>query len=135
MRVLTLATVLVLFASGVSAQSVPADLQKAIEARGQTLRTADADAWGRLTTDDFVVINPDGTVVTKKQRMEQIKASKPNPTPGKSSEQQTRVYGDAAVLTNLQEGNQGPTRFTTVWVKQNGQWKVASVQQTRVTKK
>ncbi len=134
MRVLTLASVLVLFASAVSAQSVPADLQKTIDARDQSGRTADAEAWGRYTTDDFVLINADGTVLTKKQRMEQIKASKPNPTPAKPSQVQTRVYGDAAVVTNLLEGNLGPTRLTMVWVKQSGQWKVASVQQTRVTK-
>ena len=135
MRILSLASALMLFASGVSAQSVPADLQKAIDARGQAPLTADAEAWGRYTTDDFVLINADGAVLTKKQRMEQIKANKPNPTPAKPSEVQTRVYGDAAIVTNLLEGNQGPTRFTTVWVKQNGQWRVASVQQTRLAKK
>ncbi len=39
-----------------------------------------------------------------------------------------RVYGDTVIETTSATNPQGePTTVTAVWVKQNGQWKAASV--------
>jgi ketosteroid isomerase-like protein len=115
------------------AQAPPADLQKAIDARAAAQRAGDEQGWGRYTTDDFMVVNPDGTVLTKADRMAQIKGNKAAGPPTEPTDRKVRVYGDTAIITTIQGAN--PTRFTTVWVKQAGAWKVASVHQTSITKK
>jgi ketosteroid isomerase-like protein len=132
--VVTAVALVLLVASSTQAQQAPPDLQKAIDARVAAQRAGDAESWGRYTTDDFIVVDPSGGVGTKTSRMAQIKGNKnTNPSP-KISDQRFRAYGDTVIVTQVQEGAQGPTRFTTVWVKQNNQWRVASVHQTRVTK-
>lgn len=121
-------------AGSINAQSPPADLQKAVEARAAAQRAGDEQGWGRYTTDDFTVINVFGAVLTKAERMAQIKGSK-NLANEPQKDHKWRIYGDAAIETFVVDPADGPRRFTSTWVKQNGTWKVASVQQTLITKK
>jgi ketosteroid isomerase-like protein len=107
-------------------------LHEAFAARMKALESGDAEGWGKYTTDDFIVVQPDGTERTKAQRMSEIKV-----TPSRSSadtEQKWRTYGpNTAISTALATIEGKPTRVTSVWVKQGGMWKVASVQLTTVT--
>jgi ketosteroid isomerase-like protein len=114
------------------AQTIPADLQKVVEARNDALRTGDEQAWARYTTDDYIVISTDGTVRTKAQRMAEIKGTK-STTP-KLLDRKYRAYGDTVIESVTEQNAEGTNRLSVVWVKQNGQWKVASVHQTRVAK-
>jgi hypothetical protein len=110
------------------AQSVPSDLTAAIGARQAALATGDEQAWARYTTDDFRVINVDGVVATKAERLAVIKGRKaPPPTP---VEETVRTYGDAAIRTVRAQN-----WVTEVWVKQNGQWRVAAVSFSPIAKK
>jgi hypothetical protein len=107
-------------------------LKEAAAARFKAMTSGDAAGWGKYTTDDFVVIEADGTIKTKQQRLAEIK---PTPNTGSEpTEQKVRMYGPAAAVSTAQIISQGkPTRITTVWVQQQGEWKVASVQLTTIT--
>jgi hypothetical protein len=47
---------------------VPAELQDAMSKRSQAVVSADAATWDGLTADDFTVVLPNGTLLTKEQR-------------------------------------------------------------------
>jgi ketosteroid isomerase-like protein len=86
-------------------------------------------------TQDYLVIAPDGSIMTKKQALQAIIAGDIQyqsldfiNTP------KVRIYGGntavvngeaTAVLTNFGQPLSGTFRFTRVWVKQGGGWKIA----------
>jgi Domain of unknown function (DUF4440) len=109
-------------------------LQDASAARLKSMASGDAAGWGKYTTDDFMVIGVDGAIRTKTDRMAEIKSA-PNPAAAAStpSDQKWRMYGPSTAINTLQITVDGkPTRVTTVWVKQDGEWKAASVQLTTI---
>ncbi len=124
-------------ALAVSAQTnPPPDLVKAMEARSVADTTGNLETWGRYTADDFVAVGTMGRLVTRADRAALIKTRKPGGTDAsKMTEETFRVYGDTVIHTALQQGPPGsPIRFTSVWVKQNGQWRVVSITQTPIVK-
>jgi ketosteroid isomerase-like protein len=109
-------------------------LQDAAAARSKSMSSGDAEGWGKYTTDDFIVIEADGALKTKAQRMTEIKST-PNSPAGASTptDQKWRMYGSSTAVSTLQISIDGkPTRVTSVWVKEQGEWKVASVQLTTI---
>jgi hypothetical protein len=109
-------------------------LQEAAAARSKAMSSGDADGWGKYTTDDFIVVEADGNMKTKAQRLAEIKAA---PTPASTpTDVKVRTYGPATAVSTSQGTVQGkPTRITTVWVQQGGVWKAASVQLTTIVAK
>jgi hypothetical protein len=103
---------------------VPADLQKAIRDRQQAVAKADAATWGRLTTDDFNVVSADGKLMTKAERLNDLKNQKPQ-APSTLQQEEIRMYGDAAVQRFR---SPGPYWVMVVWVKQSQGWRVAAAQ-------
>ena len=125
---LCLAVVLPILGFG---QSDPT-LKKAVDARQAAQWAGNAEEWGKYTTDDFLVTGADGVVKTKQQRMTDI-AGHPITTPAASpTDDKWRHYGTTAIRTSSVVINGKPTRLTTVWVKQQGAWKVAAVQLTNI---
>jgi len=125
---LCLAVVLPILGVG---QSDPT-LKKAVDARQAAQWAGNAEEWGKYTTDDFLVTGADGVVKTKQQRMTEI-AGHPITTPAPSpTDDKWRQYGTTAIRTSSVVINGKPTRLTTVWVKQQGAWKVAAVQLTNI---
>jgi hypothetical protein len=98
------------------------------------LNAGDEQGWSRYTTDDWMAVLPTGAVQTKADRMGQIKGNK-IANPPSTTERKWRIYGDAAIETFVLNDGAGPRRLTSIWVKQNGTWKTASVHQTLITKK
>lgn len=135
-----LAVVAALLAIPVMAQDVPADFAATVQAREAAQRANDSAVWARYTTDDMVNTNDDGMVLTKRQLVERMDARRRNGSPPNIGEdvfdERFRVYGDTIVQTlggtNRAQGGVRK-RYTTVWVKQDGIWKVASVHASRMT--
>jgi hypothetical protein len=109
-------------------------LAAAAAARSKAMSSGDADGWGKYTTDDFIVVEADGGLKTKAQRLAEIKAA---PTPASTpTDVKVRMYGPGTAVSTSQATVQGkPTRITTIWVQQDGVWKAASVQLTTITAK
>ena len=97
----------------------------------------------RMTTADFSIVGPDGNSAT---RAEYVKDMASGPTifsEFKMEEVKVRTYGDTAVVVGIanvkaKSGNEdlsGRYSYTDVFVKENGEWKLAAAQVTPVAKK
>jgi hypothetical protein len=107
---------------------VPADLQQAIRERGEALQAADAAKWERSTAEEFTLVDADGKVLTRSERLAAIKTQPRSTT---QPEMETvRVYGDTAVHRVRQAGGW----VIQVWVRKPAGWKVVATQLTRITK-
>src|ERR1044071_8917415 len=105
---------------------------------------ADAAALDRIYADDFIGIGPSGTVRTKPQVLTDFTSHNLKFQSITTDEVQVRVYENAAVETGLSimvgqdKGKAVPrdNRFTRVWVKQQGRWRlVANHYSLRITQR
>src|SRR5262249_47393920 len=92
--------------------------------------------------DDFIGVGPSGTVRTKPQVISDFTSADLKFQSITTDDVQVRVYGNTAVETGLStmigqdKGKTVPhdTRFTRVWVKQQGRWRlVANHYSSRIT--
>ena len=102
--------------------------------RIQAQISADAVALDRIYADDFIGVGPSGTVRTKVQVISDFTAGDLKFQSITTDEVQVRVYENTAVETGLStmvgqdKGKAVPrdTRFTRVWVKQQGRWRLVA---------
>ena len=95
---------------------------------------ADAVALDRIYADDFIGVGPSGTVRTKAQVISDFTSGDLKFQSIVTDEVQVRVYENTAVETGLStmsgqdKGKTVPrdTRFTRVWVKQEGRWRLVA---------
>ena len=95
---------------------------------------ADAAALARIYADDFVGVGPSGTVRTKPQVISDFTSGDLRFQSITTDDVRVRVYGNAAVETGRStmngqdKGKTVPhdTRFTRVWIKQNGRWRLVA---------
>ena len=95
---------------------------------------ADAAALERIYADDFIGVGPSGTVRTKPQVISDFTSGDLKFKSITTDDVRVRVYGNAAVETGRStmngqdKGNAVPhdTRFTRVWVKQQGRWRLVA---------
>jgi ketosteroid isomerase-like protein len=95
---------------------------------------ADTAALDRLYADDFIGVGPSGTVRSKPQVMEDFRSGTLKFQSITTDEVEVRVYGNTAVETGRStmggqdNGKTVPrdTRFTRVWVKQQGRWRLVA---------
>ena len=102
-----------------------------IEALGRT----DVSALDRLYADDYVLTQSFG-LTSKAQLLDAWKSGSLKYTSASDKDRSIRVYGDTAVTTGvLMLKGQNPkgdfasnTRYTGVWVKQQGRWRLVAAQ-------
>jgi ketosteroid isomerase-like protein len=108
------------------------------EGREATLKN-DIEANDRLLADNWVNINPDGSITTKAKLMELLKDSPFRIMSIDNDEVMVRVYGEAAVVTGRstsKRASQGgevitrQVRFTRTYAKIKEQWQVVSAHNT-----
>jgi len=95
---------------------------------------ADAVALDRIYANDFIGVGPSGTVRTKAQVVSDFTSGDLKFQSITTDEVQVRVYENTAVETGLStmvgqdKGKAVPrdTRFTRVWVKQQGRWRLVA---------
>lgn len=117
-------------------------LQLESEGRKATLEN-DIKANDRLLADNWLNINPDGSITTKAKLLELLKDGSFKIMSIENEEVMVRVYGDAAVVTGrstTKRAGQGSevvgrqVRFTRVYAKSKGQWQVVSAHNTLIAK-
>jgi len=95
---------------------------------------ADRAALDRIYADDFIGVGPSGTVRTKPQVIADFTSGDLKFQSITADEVQVRVYENTAVETGLStmvgqdKGKAVPrdTRFTRVWVRQQGRWRLVA---------
>ena len=104
------------------------------------LLNKDLAALDRIWADDLTFVNPRGDLLTKRDRMDNIKTGATAFKAIRESDRRVRTYGNAAVATfkvaldaqySGQEGS-GDYRVTTAWAKRNNSWQMVAVHMTRM---
>ena len=121
-------------AKGNHITSVEETIRKVDNERIQAQIHADAVALDRIYADDFIGVGPSGTVRTKPQVISDFTSGNLKFQSITTDEVQVRVYENTAVETGLStmvgqdKGKAVPrdTRFTRVWVKQQGRWRLVA---------
>ena len=112
------------------------ELLKANQEYDTALLRGDAAALDRLYADEFVYTNPDGEIRDKAQQLAFTRSGDLKFQSAQSSDVKVRVYGKTAVMTgrfNAKGTFKGENidvreRYTAVWVKQNGRWRLVAEQ-------
>jgi ketosteroid isomerase-like protein len=114
------------------------ELHKEIEALEMQWRQAqlsnDVGAMDRLLADDYIGISASGTIETKAEALALRRAGTLHITTLDLNDLKVRVYGDTAVVTSRAdlEGTNGTSnisgkyRYTRVYNRRFGQWKIVS---------
>ena len=121
-------------ASGDQRSSVEQAIKQLDNERIQAQIGADAVALDRIYADDFIGVGPSGTVRNKAQVIADFTSGSLKFQSITTDDVQVRVYGNTAVETGLStmtgqdKGKTVPsdTRFTRVWVKQQGRWRLVA---------
>ena len=121
-------------ASGSDRTSVEEAIRKLDNERIQAQIHADATALDRIYAADFIGVGPSGTVRTKPQVILDFTSGDLKFQSITTDDIQVRVYGNTAVETGRStmngqdKGKTVPrnTRFTRVWVKQQGLWRLVA---------
>ena len=103
----------------------------------------DLEGIGRLVTDDWIIIDPNGEIVDRTRFFEVIKSGALTHDTMESEDFRVRVYGDSAVVTAITSakgkfmGQEFSTheRATDVFVKRDGRWQCVLTHLTRFAKK
>jgi len=106
----------------------------------QAIVTNNVSAMDHLLADDYIGITSNGTVETKQQAVDQSRAGTMRITRLDLTDTHVRVYGDTAVVTSLADlaGTNGTTdisgqyRYTRVYNRRLGQWKIVSFEASRM---
>lgn len=140
--VLTAAPALAADATMPSYPGVPADLARAAIAFDRAQVKADAAALKDLLADDYLLINSQDQRETKAQFIADYTAPGFTMDPFSIDDQVIKVWSDGAILggavtaTGLSEGKPYSIRlrFTDVWAKRDGKWRVIFTHANRVAK-
>lgn len=120
------------------------EIHKEIEALEQQWRQAtvtnNIGEMSRLLADDYVGITSNGTVENKQQALAQRSAGTVRITKLEITDTRVRVYGDTAVVTSQAEleGTNGTSdisgqyRYTRVYNRRLGEWKIVSFEASRM---
>lgn len=112
-----------------------------IEARrAEALLKSDVDALERILSEDFTYIHGNGRSDTKSAYLEPIGSGRTKYLAADFDYEDTRIYGSAAILTGRarlrlrrQDGEIDlQSRFTVVYVRQDGSWQPVAWQSTRL---
>ena len=101
---------------------------------------ADVDTLDRMTTDDMTYTHSSARVDTKATFLDSLRSGRVDYQSIVPEERSVRLYGDAAVVAGIAhvlvraEGKDIDVRlrFTELYVKQGGQWRMALWHSTRV---
>ena len=127
-----------------AAGSDPANEVRQLHRRyGDALVTKDLATLQQLWSDDYVFTNNSGAVMTRAQRLENVRSSATEIRAVDETDIRVRVYGgDAAVVTShlvlkarySGRESSGEYRNTAVWVKTSAGWRMVANQITSVVK-
>jgi ketosteroid isomerase-like protein len=116
------------------------DVQGTDARRIAAMVVADAAALGPLLADDLTYTHSNGLVETKEHFLASISSKAIQYQSLVEKDVRLQVYGDAVVMTggvDIKAVFQGkpvalPARFTAVYVRQSGSWRLAAWQTTRL---
>ena len=125
------------------APGVKQELEKCFRDYAEALTKRDVATLDQIWTDDYVFINPQGDLVTKSQRLANLKAGATEFQAIRPQSEQMQIHGNVALdvgkvtLEGTKYGGKessGEYRYLSVWINTGGHWKMAANQITRITR-
>jgi ketosteroid isomerase-like protein len=119
------------------------ELLKLEKAFAEAIVKNDLEGIGRLVTDDWIIIDPNGEIVDRARFFEVIESGALTHDMMESEDFRVRVYADSAVVTGVTRtkgkfmGQEFSTqeRATDVFVKRDGRWQCVLTHLTQFAKK
>ena len=126
--------------NGNKAEQVKNDILKLEQERAQALEKGDIATLDRILADDYVYVNVFGELNPKAQRLATTQSGISKHESLKEDDFRVHVYGDTVVMTGRASGvvhyrgklNNKDRRFTNVYIKQDGQWRLVAHQATTI---
>jgi ketosteroid isomerase-like protein len=132
-----------LFAVPLAAQDANVDaVRKMTQELERALTHADMAALEKIVTDDFIRTPPGGRDTNKKEWLGLVQSGRLQYVAFEDTEARFRSYGNTVVVNDVSNihtrSSGGPERESKlkliwVWVKLNGQWRLAGVQGNQMT--
>jgi uncharacterized protein (TIGR02246 family) len=127
-------------AAPIQTENVEQTIRRLDSERSQAIVRGDTATIERIYADDYSAVNTSGAVRNKAQAIADHKSGALKIESQSFDNVSVRVYGDAAVITGVvtQKGQDkgkdisGQSRFTRVYVKRNGQWRIVAAHSSRV---
>ena len=125
----------------VAADSPDARALAAIDATWNDLRLKpDVTGLERLLVDDWLLTHSDGRIQTKSEYLNELRTRTRANQVIRNEDVSVRLYGDAGVVTgvSVQQGVtngqpfSGRFRFTRVWIRRDGMWRMVASHSSRV---
>jgi ketosteroid isomerase-like protein len=115
-----------------------ADVREVEKRRVQFLTSGDLARLAELLSDNLIYTHSTGRVENKTKLLAALRSGEPRYEAMKHEDVQVRIYGETAVLTGRSliklktKGQQltVPVRFTLIYVKEAGKWKLLAWQST-----
>ena len=118
------------------------ELMRLEQAYNDAQVTQDRATLERVWADDYVYTHSNGAVMTKAQDIDDTMSGEMTWRAARLDDMKVRKYGDVGVVTGrlVMEGRavqyaSGPRRFTDIFVRRNGQWRLVGGQTTMVPEK
>ena len=116
------------------------EVLKVEDEMNQAIEKGDVNTLGRIFADDFTVTNPSGKIITRAQDLAEIRSGENNLVALDHDDIHLRVYGNTVLLSGRSRStlqykgkvSKGPRRFTNVYVKEDGQWRIVDHHVTNV---
>jgi ketosteroid isomerase-like protein len=117
------------------------EVRQATQEYDRAYQQQDAAALDRILADDYRLVEYRGNILSKAEMLAQAKAGTVKVETGHSEAVQVRVYGDVTLATgrfiekSTKDGQPyiaGTMQFTTMFLKQNGHWRVLADQVTLI---
>ena len=110
---------------------------------GEAMIQNDTDAIGRLLSNDWIIIDPDGSVIDRSRFLAVIRSGALKHEAMDSEDIRVRTYGNTATVTAvthtrtkyLEKEFTTHERATDVFAKQNGRWQCVLTHLTTLSKK
>jgi ketosteroid isomerase-like protein len=136
MRQLTIVAALSL-AFACSTRIEQSQVVDAERARAEAIARRDPAAYGRLVSPDLVVIDPDGEVLNRDDRIEAISSGAASNSRRVERDVDVRIFGDLALVLGRSDsqanGELNRDFFVRVWATRDGSLKMVGAHYTRVS--
>jgi ketosteroid isomerase-like protein len=117
-------------------------LEKEDREYAEALRNRDVEALDRVWASDYTFVNPRGELLTKAERIANIKSGASEFRTMSPQKERLHVHGDFAVEVGriVVQGeysgreSSGEYRYTTTWIKMRGRWQMLANQITLIAK-
>jgi ketosteroid isomerase-like protein len=124
-------------------QAMQKELLKVEDEFARAVASNDADALDGILADDWIIVDPDGSIIDKARFFAVIKSGVLSHELMESTDLRVRLYGNTAVVTGLTttkgkfmgQDFASCERATDIFVKQADRWQCVFTQLTRFTKR